>query len=37
MIDVSTDVDDLVADLSLSPLPNLKAVHDDNTSDQTFM
>ena len=36
MIDVSTDVDDLVADLSLSPLPNLKAVHDDNTSDPNF-
>jgi len=36
MIDVSTDVNDLVADLSLSPLPTLRAVHDDNTGDTDF-
>ncbi len=36
LIDVSTDANDLVADLSLSPLPTLKAVHDDNTSEIGF-
>ncbi len=36
MIDVSTDADDLVADLSLSPLPTLRAVHDNNTGDTDF-
>lgn len=36
LIDVSTDANDLVADLSLSPLPTLKAVHDDNSSEIGF-
>lgn len=36
MIDVSTDTNDLVADLSLSPLPKLTAVHDDNTNEPDF-
>jgi uncharacterized repeat protein (TIGR02543 family)/prepilin-type N-terminal cleavage/methylation domain-containing protein len=36
MIDVSTDADNKVADLSLSPLPELTAVHDDNTNEPDF-
>lgn len=36
MIEVSTDVNNLVADLSESPLPTLKAVHDDNTDEPGF-
>lgn len=36
MIDVTTDAANLVADLTSSPLPNLKAVHDDNTNEPGF-
>ena len=36
MIDVSTDADNEVADLSLSPLPELTAVHVDNTNEPDF-
>lgn len=36
MIEVSNDPNNLVADLSLSPLPNLKAVHDNNSNETGF-
>ena len=36
MIDVSSDVDNLVADLTLSPLPTLKAEHNDNSDEPEF-
>lgn len=36
MIEVSNDTNNLVADLSLSPLPTLKAKHNDNTNEDGF-
>lgn len=36
MIEVSNDPNNLVADLSSSPLPNLKAVHDNNSNETGF-
>jgi len=36
MIGVTTDPNDLLADLTLSPQPQLNAVHDDNTTEPGF-